>query len=109
MPKLLGPGATRGVEITFGGLIVGRERGCDIVLPSKNVSRNHARLSIRDKIPRVEDLGSSNGTKVNGVFIKGITELHTGDLITFGDITLQLVEEIPPPAREAGTLAVDLG
>ena len=104
MPKLLGPGATRGVEITFGGLIVGRERGCDIVLPSKNVSRNHARLSIRDKIPRVEDLGSSNGTKVNGVFIKGITELHTGDLITFGDMTLQVVDDLPP-AGETGTTA----
>ncbi|MEI8016764.1 MAG: ATPase, T2SS/T4P/T4SS family [Schlesneria sp.] len=95
MPKLLGPGAANGVEITFGGVIVGRERGCDIVLRSKNVSRNHARVTFREQVSRVEDLGSSNGTKVNGVLIKGITELHVGDLITFGDMTLQIVNETP--------------
>ena len=86
MPKLLGPGAANGVEIKFGGVIVGRERGCDIVLRSKNVSRNHARITVRDQIPRVEDLGSSNGTKVNGVLIKGVADLQVGDLITFGDM-----------------------
>jgi pSer/pThr/pTyr-binding forkhead associated (FHA) protein len=103
MPKLLGPGAANGVEIPLGGLIVGRERGCDIVLRSKNVSRNHARLTIRDKIPRVEDLGSSNGTKVNGVPINGITELHAGDSITFGDMTLQFVEELPSAVKSGAT------
>ena len=104
MPKLLGPGAANGVEIPFGGLIVGRERGCDIVLRSKNVSRNHARLTVRDQIPYVEDLGSSNGTKVNGVPINGITELHIGDSITFGDKTLQLVEELPPAVKSGPTV-----
>ena len=104
MPKLLGPGAASGVEITLGGLIVGRERGCDIVLRSKNVSRNHARLTIRESIPHVEDLGSSNGTKVNGIPIKGITELHVGDSITFGDMTLQLVEELSPTVKSEPTV-----
>jgi Tfp pilus assembly pilus retraction ATPase PilT len=103
MPKLLGPGAANGVDIKFGGLIVGRERGCDIVLRSKNVSRNHARVTFRDGIPRVEDLGSSNGTKVNGVLIKGITELQIGDFIAFGDMTLQLVDEVPPSVQSGPT------
>ncbi len=103
MPKLLGPGAANGVEIKFGGVIVGRERGCDIVLRSKNVSRNHARITVRDQIPRVEDLGSSNGTKVNGVLIKGVADLQVGDLITFGDMTLQLVDELPPAIQSSPT------
>ncbi len=103
MPKLLGPGAASGVEIKFGGVIVGRERGCDIVLRSKNVSRNHARVTVRDQIARVEDLGSSNGTKVNGVLVKGVTDLQIGDLITFGDMTLQLVNEVPPAAETGPT------
>ena len=105
MPKLLGPGAANGVEITFGGVIVGRERGCDIVLRSKNVSRNHARITFREQVLRVEDLGSSNGTKVNGVLIKGITELHVGDLLTFGDMTLQIVNETPPSVQSGPTTA----
>ncbi len=108
MPKLLGPGAANGVEITFGGLIVGRERGCDIVLRSKNVSRNHARITFRELVSRVEDLGSSNGTKVNGVLIKGITELHVGDLITFGDMTLQIVNETTPAVQSGPTTPTPL-
>lgn len=95
MPMLVGPGASRGVKITSTGITVGRERGCDIVLRSNTVSRIHARLSLRDHVPRVEDLNSSNGTRVNGFPVHGIQDLRVGDEITFGDVTLKL-EEQPP-------------
>lgn len=47
-------------------LLIGRREGCDIVLDFTNVSGKHCRLEIKDGYWFVEDLGSSNGTKVNG-------------------------------------------
>src|SRR5262249_10609054 len=67
---------------------------------SKNVSRQHARLCLRQGVPCVEDLGSSNGTRVNGDLVKGIRELRPGDTVIFGDITFQVVDE-RPAARES--------
>lgn len=93
MPKLIGRGITNGLVITAGGVIVGRERGCDVVLRSKNISPQHARLILRAAIPCVEDLNSCSGTRVNGVPVEGIKELRTGDKVTFGDLTFELVDD----------------
>lgn len=46
---------------------IGRASSCDIRLDEPSVSRKHARLQIRGGAARVEDLGSSNGTRLNGV------------------------------------------
>ena len=56
-------------------LIVGRSNQCDIILPSDNVSRRHARLYVQDGRCYAEDLGSSNGVYVNGKRIHRVTEL----------------------------------
>ena len=55
-------------EYTFdsGELIVGRSRQCDIVLPSENVSRRHARIYTTAGGLAIEDLQSANGVFVNG-------------------------------------------
>ncbi len=47
-------------------MIIGREESCDIVLPSRQVSRNHARIRRSGGQHILEDLGSKNGTYVNG-------------------------------------------
>ena len=97
MLKLVMPGSTTtaGIEITTKGVIVGRERGCDLMLCSKNVSRQHARLMLRDQVAYVEDLGSFNGTLVDGSPVTGLTALRPGNLITFGDLTFFLIDDIP--------------
>jgi pSer/pThr/pTyr-binding forkhead associated (FHA) protein len=47
-------------------LVVGRREGCDIVLKFPNVSSAHCELSLEDGHWMIRDLGSTNGTKVNG-------------------------------------------
>ena len=102
MLKLVQPGSmmTSGIEITAAGVIVGRERGCDLMLCSKNVSRQHARVVLQDKIACVEDLGSSNGTFVDGQPIKELTPLKPGCSVAFGDLTFFLIDDDPAVPRD---------
>jgi len=102
MLKLVQPGSmmTSGIEITAAGVIVGRERGCDLMLCSKNVSRQHARVVLQDKIACVEDLGSSNGTFVDGQPIKELTPLKPGCSVAFGDLTFFLIDDVPAVPRD---------
>ena len=67
---------------------VGRQASCTIVIADSNISRVHARFRAGDDGWTVEDLGSTNGTKVDGVLITEPTLLHHGQLVALG--TLQL-------------------
>lgn len=62
-------------------LTVGRSEECDIALPDRQVSRYHARISWRSDGYYLEDLGSKNGTHVNGEEVHGSIPLHDGDEI----------------------------
>lgn len=64
-------------------LLVGRYLDCDVVLSSPGVSRHHARLLFRDGSWVLRDLGSTNGTIVNGVRV-GRCELLPGDQLIIG-------------------------
>jgi hypothetical protein len=64
-------------------LVIGRNPSCDIVLPGPEVSRIHARLSFRDGSWILQDLGSTNGTIVNGAQV-GRCRLHPGDRVLIG-------------------------
>ena len=68
-------------------LIVGRHRGCDVVLEDLTVSRRHARLVYRDGTWVLQDLGSTNGTLLNGIRV-GRSELRPGDRLLVGDARL---------------------
>lgn len=65
-------------------LVIGRNPSCDIVLPGPAVSRIHARLSFRDGSWILQDLGSTNGTIVNGDSV-GRCKLQPGDRVVIGD------------------------
>ena len=80
--------------------IIGRE-GCDIVLIDPEVSRRHAALSVVDGETAIEDLGSTNGTFVNGVRIERPTVLSEGDSVQLGN-TMWSVES-PGGATRIGT------
>ncbi|HXF62161.1 MAG TPA: FHA domain-containing protein [Caldilineaceae bacterium] len=60
-------------------LVIGRSEECDIVLPDRQVSRYHARITWAGDHFQVEDLGSKNGTHVNGQELTEPMPLHDGD------------------------------
>ena len=62
-------------------LVVGRDVGCEIMIPSRQVSRNHARLVDTEGGTSIEDLGSKNGTHLNGDTLSEIAILKDGDVI----------------------------
>src|SRR5438874_7587784 len=70
---------------------VGRGGGCGIVLSDDFVSQVHARLYRRDGDVYVEDLGSRNGTYVNGEAVQRATRLRRGDQLQFGQTVAEVV------------------
>ena len=74
-------------------LTVGRGAGCAIVLGDDTyVSQLHARLFQQNGEGYVEDLGSTNGTYVNGKAITGATRLRRGDQVQFGQTVAEIVK-----------------
>jgi hypothetical protein len=86
-----GPRELRGVKLRVNGpVIVGRAPGADIVIAASYVSGRHARFSLLGENLIVEDLGSTNGTTVNGVRVQGAEQLQDGDVVGIGDVTLRV-------------------
>jgi serine phosphatase RsbU (regulator of sigma subunit)/pSer/pThr/pTyr-binding forkhead associated (FHA) protein len=81
---------------------LGRHPDCDIQLPSNMVSRKHARVFVENGQTYVEDLGSGNGTLLNGKKIEGKTPLNHEDRIKLGPILLRFESDAPAtkPARK---------
>lgn len=65
---------------------IGRQSGCTITIRDTNVSREHAQLRRRPNGWTLRDLGSTNGTKLNGVRVEGEQTLANGDVIMLGAI-----------------------
>ncbi len=70
-------------------LLLGRSSSCDIVLSDPSISRRHLRLRSRDGRWALEDLGSMNGTTLNGRSV-GRCELRPGDDLRLGDTRLKV-------------------
>jgi pSer/pThr/pTyr-binding forkhead associated (FHA) protein len=66
------------------GVTVGRSRQCDVVIDDPNVSRRHAELRPRGGSWVLTDLGSTNGSRVNGRTVSGPTVVKPGDEIELG-------------------------
>ena len=96
----LGAGVVR-VDYDQGDtLVVGRDPKADIVLDTPNVSRLHARLERVEDGFQVEDLGSTNGTWVNGERIRGPTLVKPGDDLRFGPQRLNLTADMQVETRK---------
>ncbi len=86
-----GPKELRGVSIVVRGpVIVGRSPNADIVIGAGYVSARHARFSLMGTNLFVEDLGSTNGTAVNGQFINAPTALNDNDVVNVGDVSIRV-------------------
>jgi hypothetical protein len=80
---------------------VGRSQENDIVINDPNVSRKHARISRADNGFVVEDLGSTNGTLLDGAPIDR-ERIEGGDELTFGQSTARFIRRIDSPGEESG-------
>lgn len=70
------------------GDVIGRDAACAVVIDDEEISRRHARLLAKGEGLAIEDLGSANGTFVNGDRISSPTELRGGDSVAVGGVTL---------------------
>ncbi len=73
--------------LTDDTVTIGRAIENDIVITSRRVSREHARVRREGWRAILEDLGSTNGTFLNGERVLTPMELHDEDHITIGDVT----------------------
>jgi len=85
-------GKSKLIELGQGELTIGRSPGCAIQLRRTMVSREHARITFRNEEYHLEDLGSTNGTYVNGIKIVKCV-LRNNDQIDIGGAKILFTEE----------------
>jgi pSer/pThr/pTyr-binding forkhead associated (FHA) protein len=80
------------IELEGGELVIGRSPECGICLPVDTVSRNHARIFLQNEEYTIEDLGSANGTYVNGIKVVRCV-LRNNDQLTIGEVKMVFYED----------------
>jgi pSer/pThr/pTyr-binding forkhead associated (FHA) protein len=101
-PRLVSVGATPvDFAITQDLVAIGSAPGNDLVIADKTVSRRHATIARLDGRAQLADLGSTNGTSVNGARIAEPVELNDGDEISFGNALFRFSNPVIAPARNA--------
>ena len=89
-------------------IIVGRASPADIVLDDTTISRRHCRLSRADGHVVLEDLGSTNGTRINGAPLAAPATLDDGDVVGIGAHELHYQRHSADEAAEIDALESDL-
>ncbi|MBN2525457.1 MAG: FHA domain-containing protein [Deltaproteobacteria bacterium] len=97
------------VECTKSAVTLGRLQGNDIVLPLGNVSKKHAQIQLINKEFTVTDIGSTNGTYVNGRKITGPTPLEPGDKVYLGEfiVSVSMNENDEPSSPDIPVISSD--
>ena len=72
------------------GLLVGRDAACDIAFDDPAISRRNSRVFLAGGVVYLEDLGSQNGTFLNGARLEMASILRSGDEIALGDTAFRL-------------------
>src|SRR5262245_43449835 len=91
-------GKRRAFSVRSDEAVLGRARGCAVRIPSAEVSRQHCRLTVEDGLVRIKDLGSVNGTLLNGRKVRGVEYVRPGDNLTVGPVTFVVEYELTPDA-----------
>jgi pSer/pThr/pTyr-binding forkhead associated (FHA) protein len=98
-----GPNPGMVFDLTKDVIVLGRDVGVDVVLGDSEVSREHARLTRTPGGYVLEDLGSTNGTFVNGQRLMAPRVLNPGDLVGLGETVTLTFDALAPEA--AATVA----
>jgi len=77
------------LPLTDKAITIGRSPECDISFDDANISRRHAEIKVVLDAYVISDLGSTNGTNVNGVPITLERTLRDGDIIALGSNTIR--------------------
>src|SRR5689334_5015737 len=87
-------GPTPGAAFTLEGdqITIGRDSVNEIVINDAEISRRHARLTFQGGKYVLEDLGSTNGTFVNGQRLAGPRVLKAGEVVSFGEQIVMVFE-----------------
>ena len=75
----------REIPIPQSEFLIGRGADCELRLAVPDVSRHHCLIRLTNDEATIEDLGSSNGTLLNGNRVRSASPLHSGDLIQMGE------------------------
>jgi hypothetical protein len=88
---ILEPKALKGqTHLISGEITIGRDASCTLAIPEDTfVSGMHAKVSVREGQPVIEDLGSTNGSFHNGNRFSGLKLLHPGDRIQIGRTVIE--------------------
>jgi len=78
-------------------LTIGRDTGHAISINDAEISRKHAKMELRGSSYVIQDLGSTNGTFVNGNRISGIQVLNPNDIVSFGENIVLMYEAVTDP------------
>lgn len=92
-----GPTPGKVIDLTEDSLTIGREPSNEIPINDAEISRKHARLSVQGDNYVIEDLGSTNGTFVNGQRLMGPHVLKPGEIVSFGEqisCTYEAISEV---------------
>ncbi len=87
-------GETRSVVLAADVVTIGRLPECEVTIADKGASRRHAQIRRKDGAHTLTDLGSTNGTRLNGQTIQS-RELADGDRITIGTTVLEFRQANP--------------
>jgi sigma-B regulation protein RsbU (phosphoserine phosphatase) len=102
MPSLVfiaGPIAGRRYKLQDGEYVIGRRSDCQIFVPDMRVSRQHARLWREGEDWTLEDLGSNNGTFVNGIKLQQAASIKHDDEITIANNRIRVEHDSSPATR----------
>jgi adenylate cyclase len=97
--RLVPEGGGDNIDLNRPDLVLGRRPSCDIQMEYPNISGKHLRLCFKMGYWTVEDLGSTNGIKVNGVRVQTRT-VYPGDTLTIGKRNFKLLYELPRISAE---------
>jgi hypothetical protein len=78
------------VPLTDGTHEIGREAPAGIIVSDASVSRRHAAITRQGDVLTIADLGSTNGTYVNGIRVEADMTLHVGDEVRFGSVAVRV-------------------
>ncbi len=86
------PDGTHVFPIETNLITLGRGLNNDLIVEDPRVSRQHAQIRYKSRRYFIGDLGSTNGTYVNGTAVTTDQVLHDGDVVSFGGLEMRFVQ-----------------